>query len=129
VTLAGRYGNTPARLFRTRWLFIGLGAFIAVVMIVWAVWVGLAPSATSLTGAVGGTQIVNDHEVSVSVTVHAPAGTGVSCGIEAQNLAFTVVGYQVVDMPMGSATTRSVTVAVTTYEKPVAASLDTCWVN
>ena len=39
--IGARYGRTAARKKRDRWMLIGLGAFIVVVMACWTIWAGL----------------------------------------------------------------------------------------
>jgi hypothetical protein len=129
-TLAGRYGDTATRRGATRWLFIGLGAFIAVVMIAWAVWgSGLGSKSATLQYTATASDTIDAQHIAVSFTVDAPAHTAVSCAVEAQNLGFTVVGYDVVHLKPTAKTHQVVTKSLITYEPAVSGSLDKCWLS
>ncbi|WP_022881371.1 DUF4307 domain-containing protein [Gryllotalpicola ginsengisoli] len=123
-----RYGRTAAQGRRMRWLLISLGAFIALVMILWAVWgSGLGSSTASLQATDTANQVVDSSHVQVSFTVDAPPHTKVSCAVQAQNVDFTVVGYAVVHLDTGASGRREVTKTLVTYEPGVSGSLDKCW--
>jgi len=126
--LAARYGDTARRRLTTRWLLIGLGSFIAVVMIVWAVWgSSLGSSSSSLQYTDTANDPLDAHHITVSFAVDAPAHTAISCAVEAQNINFTVVGYDVVHLPPSPKTHQVVTKRLITYEPAVSGSLDKCW--
>lgn len=126
---ASRYGETASRRSRNRLLLVLGAAFIAVVMILWAVWVGLGGSSGTLDASSGANQVVDAKHVDVSVTVHAPVGTDVSCAVQAQNISFTPVGYAVVHLGKLKTSTVDFTKRLVTFEPAVAGSLDSCWVN
>ncbi|GAA4179795.1 DUF4307 domain-containing protein [Gryllotalpicola koreensis] len=129
-TLAGRYGETAKRRGTTRWLLIGLGVFIAFVMIAWAVWgSGLGSKTAALQYTSTASDTVDEQHILVSFTVDAPAHTAVSCAVEAQNLGFTVVGYDVVHLKPTMKTHQVVTKSLVTYEPAVSGSLDKCWLS
>lgn len=126
--LAGRYGDTARRRVTTRWLLIGLGSFIAVVMIAWAIWgSGLGSPSSSLQFTDTANNPIDAHHITVSFAVDAPAHTAVSCAVEAQNVDFTVVGYDVVHLKPAAKTHQVVTKSLVTYEPAVSGSLDKCW--
>jgi hypothetical protein len=128
--LAGRYGDTAKRRTTTRWLLIGLGVFIAVVMIAWAVWgSGLGSSASSLQYTDTANDPIDGQHITVSFAVDAPPNTAVSCAVEAQNIDFTVVGYDVVHLKPTAETHQVVTKSLITYEPAVSGSLDKCWLT
>jgi hypothetical protein len=128
--LAARYGDTPRRRVTTRWLLIGLGCFVAAVMIAWAVWgAGLGSASSSLQFTATANNPIDDHHITVSFTVDAPAHTAVSCAVEAQNVDFTVVGYDVVHLKPTPQTHQVVTKSLITYEPAVSGSLDKCWLS
>lgn len=128
--LAGRYGDTAQRRTLTRWLLIGLGVFIALVMVLWAVWgSGLGSSSSQLQYTATADDPIDAHHITVSFAVDAPAGTAVSCAVEAQNVDFTVVGYDVVHLKPSAKTHRVVTKPLVTYEAAVSGSLDKCWLR
>jgi len=127
-TLAGRYGDTPQRRGRNRWILVGLGVFITVVMLMWAIWgSGLGSKASQLQFTDAANNPIDAHHITVSWTVDAPANTAVDCAIEAQNLGFTVVGYNVYHLKPTSATHQAITKTLVTYEPAVEGSLDKCW--
>ncbi|HWD61232.1 MAG TPA: DUF4307 domain-containing protein [Humibacter sp.] len=126
--IGARYGRTAARKRRDRWLLIGLGAFIVVVMACWTVWAGLDQvNGTGVNADSGADQVVDAQHVKVSFTVSSDAGASVACAIEAQNVEFAVTGWKVVQLPKSSKTTRSFTTTVRTTEPSVSGSLDSCW--
>jgi len=128
--LAGRYGDTAKRRLTTRWLLIGLGVFIAFVMIAWAVWgSGLGSTSSSLQYTDTANDPIDAQHITVSFAVDAPADTAISCAVEAQNVDFTVVGYDVVHLKPTSKTHQVVTKSLITYEPAVSGSLDKCWLT
>lgn len=128
--LAGRYGDSAKRRGTTRWVLIGLGVFVAVVMIAWAVWgSGLGSKASQLQYTATASDTVDGQHIAVSFTVDAPAHAAVSCAVEAQNLGFTVVGYDVVHLKPTAKTHHVVTKSLITYEPAVSGSLDKCWLS
>ncbi|GAA4158739.1 hypothetical protein GCM10022286_12070 [Gryllotalpicola daejeonensis] len=130
AALAGRYGDTAKRRTTTRWLLIGLGVFIAVVMIAWAIWgSGLGGASSTLQYTATASEAVDGSHMKVSFAVDAPANTAVSCAVEAQNVGFTVVGYDVVHLKPTPKTHQVVTKSLITYEPAVSGSLDKCWLS
>jgi hypothetical protein len=128
--LAGRYGDTAKRRTWNRRLLIGLAVFIALVMGLWAVWgSGLGGASGSLDFTATANDPIDAHHITVSFSVDAPAHTAVSCGVMAQNIDFTVVGYDVVHIPASAQTHHVVTQHLVTYEKAVSGSLDKCWLS
>ncbi|AYG02598.1 DUF4307 domain-containing protein [Gryllotalpicola protaetiae] len=128
--LAGRYGDTARRRLTTRWLLVGLGGFIAIVMIAWAVWgSGLGSKASNLQFTATASNTIDAQHITVSFTVDAPAHTAISCAVEAQNIGFTVVGYDVVHLKPTPKTHQVVTKSLITYEPAVSGSLDKCWLT
>ncbi|MCL2514867.1 MAG: DUF4307 domain-containing protein [Microbacteriaceae bacterium] len=128
--LAGRYGNTASRRRFNRWVLIGLAVFIALVMVAWAIWgSGLGSKAQSLQFTDTANNPIDASHITVSFAVDAPAHTAVACAVEAQNVDFTVVGYDVVHLPPSSQTHRVVTKSLITYERAVSGSLDKCWLS
>jgi hypothetical protein len=128
--LAGRYGDTARRRATTRWLMIALGVFIALVMVLWAVWgSGIGSEQSTLQYTATANDPIDAHHITVSFAVDAPAGAAVSCAVEAQNVEFTVVGYDVVHLKPSDKTHRTVTKPLITYEAAVSGSLDKCWLR
>jgi len=126
--VAHRYGDTADARRRNRRLLMGLGVFVALVMILWAVWgSGLGSKSASLQSSDARNQVLDDHHVQVTFTVDAPAHTTVSCAIQAQNIDFTVVGYGVVHLRLPASGHQQVTKTLVTYESAVSGSLDKCW--
>ncbi|HEY0249424.1 MAG TPA: DUF4307 domain-containing protein [Gryllotalpicola sp.] len=126
--VATRYGDTAQRRTRNRWLLIGLGVFIALVMGLWAVWgSGLGSTSSKLQSTDTANNPIDAHHITVSFAVDAPANTAVSCAVQAQNIDFTVVGYAVVHLKPSPETHRTVEKSLVTYEPAVSGSLDKCW--
>ncbi|MHA7986062.1 DUF4307 domain-containing protein [Rathayibacter sp. CAU 1779] len=127
-TVGARYGRTARTKKRDRWLLIGLGAFIVVVMACWTVWAGLDQvNGSGISADSGSDQVIDAQHVKVSFTVSADAGASVACAIEAQDVDFTVTGWKIVQLPVSAKTTRSFSTVVRTIQPSVTGSVDSCW--
>ena len=122
-----RYGRSPARTHRTRLFAIIAAAGITVVFILWVVWTGLDNGQGSIDVQDIGHTIVDDANVSVTWALSVPAGTAVSCAIQAQNEAHGIVGWKIVQLPASDRFTRQFTENVRTTQQAVTGLIYRCW--
>jgi hypothetical protein len=127
--LDARYGRTPARSARMRFIAIAAAAGVAVVVIAWVVWVGLlGPSASLETKDVGYVALTDD-SAEVRWQLTAPADTDVSCALKAVSEKHAIVGWLIVDVPASSETTRILRATLRTSESIVSGSVYRCWLG
>ena len=103
--LAARYGRTPARTARLRFVAIAAAAGVAAVVIAWVVWVGLLGPSASLETKDVGYVATSDDAGEVRWQLTAPADTPVSCALKAVSEKHAVVGWLVVEVPPSIAVT------------------------
>jgi hypothetical protein len=129
TAVAERYGRTPAG--RRRRLTIGIAAAAGVLLVVvaWVVWVGLfSPSASLETRDTGYAQR-SDDSVDIRFEVTVEPGTPVSCALQALNASFAIVGWKVVDLPVGDDRTRAFVENVRVTEPAVTGLIYRCWLT
>lgn len=129
TAVAERYGRTS--MDRRRRLTIGIGAAAGVLLVViaWVVWVGLfSPSASLETRDTGYAQRADD-SVDIRFEVTVEPGTPVSCALQALNASFAIVGWKVVDLPVGEDRTRAFVENVRVTEPAVTGLIYRCWLT
>jgi hypothetical protein len=127
--LAARYGRTPARTARLRFVAIAAAAGVAAVVIAWVVWVGLLGPSASLETKDVGYVATSDDAGEVRWQLTAPADTPVSCALKAVSEKHAVVGWLVVEVPPSSETTRVLRATLRTSEPTVSGSVYRCWLT
>ncbi|PJJ62210.1 DUF4307 domain-containing protein [Compostimonas suwonensis] len=127
--IASRYGRTPSRARRDRWLLGALGAVIVVVVAVWVVWAGLDGSTPTVEAQDIGHTVVDEHTVSVEFEVSVPTGTATSCAVQALDENFTVVGWKVIDLPPSDVHTRRFTEVLRTMQPSNTGLIYRCWLT
>ena len=127
--LDARYGRTPGRRRLTRWWAIGVAAAVAVVVVLWVVWVGLFAPAASIDSRTTGYTLVDDAQVEVEYEVSVEPGRSVACAIEALNEKYAVIGWKVIDLPESDERTRPGTERVRTSEPAVTGLIYRCWLT
>ncbi|MFC5500953.1 DUF4307 domain-containing protein [Lysinimonas soli] len=125
--LDARYGRTAGRRLRQRWIAIGTGAAVVVVVVAWVVWVGLFGVGASIETNDVGYRIVSAHEIEVTSQVSADPGTRVNCSIQALNEKHAIVGWKVVELPAATNRTRVLTERLRTSEPAVNGLIGSCW--
>ncbi|MCS0498936.1 DUF4307 domain-containing protein [Protaetiibacter mangrovi] len=125
--LDARYGRTPARRARARFVAIGAAIGVAVVVVAWVVWAGLLSPAASIEAKDVGYRELTASTVEVRWQLTAPADTAVSCAVQATSENHAVVGWLVVEVPPSSETTRTLSATVRTSEPYVGGSVYRCW--
>jgi hypothetical protein len=127
--LEARYGRTRSRTRRERMLgwIVGVGILLAATLWVW--WVGTDPASTQLQARDIGHEIVDDTTVVVLFEVSVDPGTPVTCGVEALNTAYSIVGWVQVDFPASDTFTSTHRVEVRTRELATTGLVSECWVT
>ena len=124
-----RYGRTPSRTRRTRWLVVGLAAIMVATFALWVVWTGLNNGQGNIDVQDIGHKVIDDSNVSVTWALSAPAGTAVSCAVQAQNEAHGIVGWKIVDLGASESFTRQFTENVRTSQLAVTGLIYRCWLT
>ncbi|GAA4052344.1 DUF4307 domain-containing protein [Agromyces indicus] len=125
--LADRYGRTPERRRRERWLLGGAALAFAVVLVAWVVWAGLDGSRPQVEATDLGHRLIDDHAVEVTWRLSVPAGNETACIVQAFNEDFTIVGWKVVEIPASERPLRTFTETVRTALEPNTGLVSTCW--
>ncbi|MES1211945.1 MAG: DUF4307 domain-containing protein, partial [Leifsonia sp.] len=99
TALDDRYGRTPRRRTRARWLAIIVGALVLVVVAAWVLWVGLLGTTASIDTEDIGTTIVDASTVDLREGVTVDPGTRVTCSFQALDGDFAIVGWKVIELP------------------------------
>lgn len=125
---ADRYGTTE-KSRRTNRLFGVIGGVgVAVVLVVWVWWAGLAQPGAKFETRDLGWSLVDERTISVRFEVSVSPGTDMSCALQALNGQYGIVGWVVVDIPPSDTRTRVFNQAIRTSETPVTGLLYRCWV-
>ncbi|MGR2751255.1 DUF4307 domain-containing protein [Agromyces arachidis] len=122
-----RYGRTPDRRRRDRWLLVGAAAAFAVVLVSWVVWAGLDGSRPQVQATDLGHRLIDDHAVEVTWRLSVPAGNETACIVQAYNDDFTVVGWRIVEIPASERPLRTFTETVRTALQPNTGLVTECW--
>jgi hypothetical protein len=128
-TIAARYGRTPERKRRVRWIYIGAAAAAAALLTGWAVWSGLDQVSGTVNAVDGGSTILSDRSVSISYQVSMPPGDTASCALQVQNEAHAIVGWRIVKIPASTRSTTTHTHVVLSSERGVTGLIYSCWLT
>jgi hypothetical protein len=124
-----RYGRSPNRRKRDKTLLWVLAGVFVVVFAAWVVWAGLDAAKPVIETRDLGYTIVDDNLISIDSEVSAPAGTAMSCAVQALNESFTVVGWKIIDLPPSKKFTRTFTVDLRTSELSTTGLIYRCWLT
>ena len=127
VDLERRYGRTPDRRRRERWILGGAALAFAVVLVAWVVWAGLDGSRPQVQATDLGHRLIDDHSVEVTWRLSVPAGNETACIVQAYNEDFTVVGWRIVEIPASERPLRTFTETVRTALEPNTGLVSECW--
>jgi len=126
--LSSRYGHTAQSGRQQRlWAITGV-AGVAIVLIAWLWWAGLAQPTAQFETRDLGYELISDKEVIVKFEVSAPPGTQVNCAVQALNASYGIVGWQVLEIPASDQRTSVFNQPVRTSEQAVTGLLYQCWV-
>lgn len=133
TSLANRYGSKKQRLPRPvkRGIAVaGLAAGIG-----FLAWVSTSSAGSGVTFKDIGFSTVDATAAEVDFQVTREPGTAVKCAVKALDSKFAVVGWKVVDIPLGEADrtadggrTVSQRVALRTESLSVSGVVDACWI-
>ncbi|WP_400999629.1 DUF4307 domain-containing protein [Agromyces sp. GXQ0307] len=127
--LAGRYGRTPARRRRDRFVLIGAAIAFAVVLVSWVVWAGLDGSKPLVQATDLGHELLDTRAVEVTWRLSVPSGNATACIVQAYNEDFTVVGWKVVEIPASDRPLRTFTETVRTAQEANTGLISNCWLR
>ena len=127
--LDARYGRTPGRARRDRWIIVSASVLFVAVFTAWVVWAGLDGGQGSLDARDIGHSILDAEHVSITWEVSVAAGTAVSCALQAQNEAHGIVGWKIVDLPSSNRYTRQFMEVVRTTQQSVTGLIYRCWLT
>lgn len=127
VDLERRYGRTPDRRRRERWILGGAALAFAVVLVSWVVWAGLDGSRPQVQATDLGHRLIDDHSVEVTWRLSVPAGNETACIVQAYNEDFTIVGWRIVEIPASERPLRTFTETVRTALEPNTGLVSECW--
>jgi hypothetical protein len=127
VDLERRYGRTPDRKRRERWILGGAALAFAVVLVAWVVWAGLDGSRPQVQATDLGHRLIDDHSVEVTWRLSVPAGNETACVVQAYNEDFTIVGWRIVEIPASERPLRTFTETVRTALEPNTGLVSECW--
>lgn len=124
-----RYGRTPERRRRDRWL-LGSG-FLAllVVLAAWVVWAGWDNNQAELETTDTAFTIPDAHHVDISFSINAPVGAPVTCALQALNEDFAIVGWRIVEYPGSSSRVTKHTETIRTVQQSNTGLINTCWLT
>jgi hypothetical protein len=129
AALQARYGRTPTKRRRDRWIYIGGAIAVAVVVVAWVIWAGLDQPTANLDSEDVGSTIVNSRTVDVRYEISMPVGQTAKCALQVENAAHGIVGWKVVDVPASKQFTNDYTSVVRSAEKPVTGLIYQCWLT
>lgn len=128
-TLDTRYGRTPQRKRRDRWLLISGGIAAVAIATVWAFWAGWDNDQANLETTDTAYTIPDDRHVDISFSINAPVGTPVTCALQALNEDFAIVGWRIVEYPGSPSRLTAHTESIRTIMKPNTGLINTCWLS
>jgi hypothetical protein len=128
-TLDTRYGRTPQRRRRDRWLLIGgLVALVAIVT-AWVFWAGWDNDQADLETTDTAFTIADAHHIDISFTINAPTGQPVTCALQALNEDFAIVGWRIVEYPGSTTRVTAHTETIRTIMQSNTGLINTCWLT
>jgi hypothetical protein len=129
AVLDARYGRTPGKKRRDRWIYLIAGALCAIVVVTWVIWAGLDQAGSTLDAQDTGNTILDGRTVSISYQVSMPVGSTASCALQVQNEAHAIVGWRVVTLPASVKYTTAHTDTVRSSEPGVIGLIYRCWLT
>ncbi|ERK70787.1 hypothetical protein N136_02875 [Leifsonia aquatica ATCC 14665] len=128
-TIDRRYGRTPQRKRRDRWLLIGGAVAVLAVVVAWVFWAGWDNNQSDLEATDTAYTIPDAHHVDISFTINAPKGTPVTCAIQALNEDFAIVGWRIVSYPGSDLRITQHTETIRTIQQSNTGLINTCWLT
>ncbi len=127
--LDSRYGRTPQRRRRDRWLLIGGALAVVAVVTAWVFWAGWDGNQADLETTDTAYTISDAHHVTITFTVNTAPGTPVTCAIQALNEDFAIVGWRIVSLPRSDTRVSTYRETILTTEQSNTGLINTCWLT
>ena len=125
-TLQSRYGHTPGRRRRDRWLLIGGALGVIAVVTAWVFWAGWDNNQADLEATDTAYTIPDAHHVEITFTINTQPGTPVTCAIQALNDDYAIVGWRIVSYPAADARVTTHTETIRTIAQSNTGLIKTC---
>lgn len=119
----GRRRSTRSR--RAAWIVFGAVVAVALAGLTWLTW---ANAAGAVVADVTAFEVVDEHRVTLTFQVTAPAESAFACALEAQDVEHGVVGWRVVEYPASSSPVQAFTEAIPTLARATTGLVNSCWV-
>ncbi|HEY4152614.1 MAG TPA: DUF4307 domain-containing protein [Pseudolysinimonas sp.] len=129
TALDDRYGRTPRRRIRARWLAIIVGGLVLIVVVAWVLWVGLFGTSASIETQDIGATTIDSSTVDLREGVTVDPGTRVTCSFQALDSDFAIVGWKVVELPAVTQRYRVITERLRTSAPAVSGLIGSCWLT
>jgi len=129
TALDARYGRTPGRRRRARWIAVIAAAGVAIVVVTWVLWAGLFGTTASIETQDIGATVVDASTVDLREQVTVDPGTRVTCTFEALDKDFAIVGWKVVHLPATSERNRILTERLRTSAPAESGLIGSCWLT
>lgn len=124
--LDDRYGRR--RSPRRRWAIAAIVA-LAALALGYIAWTTVEGVLDTVDADATGFEVVDEHSVTVSFRVAAPADRAVACALEAQDEDHGVVGWRVVELPASGEHSRSLRETIPTTARATTGFVNSCWVT
>ncbi|WP_438352494.1 DUF4307 domain-containing protein [Microbacterium sp. CJ88] len=121
-----RYGRV--RTPRQRWV-AGILIALAAVVVGAVAWTTIAATLDDVAADGTAFEVVDDHSVTLTFQLSAPAGSAVACAIEAQDEEHGVVGFRVVRIEASDQHTRAFRETIPTVARATTGLVNSCWVT
>ncbi|ROP74455.1 DUF4307 domain-containing protein [Curtobacterium sp. PhB115] len=128
ATLDDRYGRTPGRARRSRFIAITAAIAVVVVFAAWVIWAGLDQSDRGLSTDDVGYQVLSAHSTVVHSQVSVDPGNRAKCAVQVLDKSYSIVGWKEITLAASEQRTRSVSTEVTTTTRGVTGLIHDCWV-
>ncbi|WP_029144574.1 DUF4307 domain-containing protein [Microbacterium luticocti] len=121
-----RYGRTSSPRRRRTLLVVAIVAIGAALAVM--VWAAFGGGRNTVDATATGFTVVDAHRVDLAFQITAPAGTAVTCVLEADDTEHGVVGWKIVRLPASSGHTHAYSESIPTVGEATTGLVNTCWV-
>ncbi|MEO6533683.1 MAG: DUF4307 domain-containing protein [Pseudolysinimonas sp.] len=127
--LDARYGRTPGRRMRARWLALIVGGLAMLVAVAWVLWAGLFGTTASIETQDIGATVVDSSTIDLREQVTVDPGTRVTCSFQALGHDFGIVGWKIVHLPAAADRNRVFTERLRTSAPAESGLIGSCWLT